>query len=172
MLKKLFYLSPLSFVLIVLLCPAVNTSCTKTNADTVTVTKTDTLKVAEKDTLITTAILTANSWKAIYDRASVGGDSLFYVRGGTGNTIDLDNEYETFNANGTGIYTDNNGNQTTFTWTWSDSTYTRLSWVWNLETPITVRWENLYYDDAAIHYTEYYIQNGNYVLSTEVRVPR
>jgi hypothetical protein len=172
MLKKLFYLSPLSFVLIVLLCPAVNTSCTKTNADTVTITKTDTLKVPEKDTLITTAILTANSWKATYDRASVNGDILFYVRGGSGNTMDLDNEYITFNANSTGIYTSNDGTQTTFTWSWTDSTYSKLSWNWNLETPTTVTWENLYYDNAAIHYTEYYVVGGTTTLSTEVRVPR
>lgn len=153
-------------------CSAGITSCTKTNTkiDTVTVTKTDTLK--EKDTALTAAILTANPWKAQYDRASEGGTIFFYQRGVSGNTMNLDNEYITFNSNNTGTYTDNSGTQTTFTWNFTNATNTTLVWTWNLSPSVTVNWENISYDDNALHYTEYYVTGGVNYLSTEVRIPK
>jgi hypothetical protein len=177
MFRKLLCFSSLTILAALMICTAGTTSCTKTNTviDTVTntVTKTDTINVPEKDTIVTPAILTANSWKATYDRASIGGNIVFYIRGASGNTMDLDNEYITFNANSAGVYTDNSGNQTTFTWSYSDSTYTKLVWIWNLSPQaVTVSWENLSYHDGAIHYTEYYDDNGTEVLSSVIRAPK
>jgi hypothetical protein len=94
MLKKSLCFSCFAFALALVICSVGTTSCNKTNTitKTDTVTKTDSILVPEKDTLVTTAILTANSWKAQYDRATVGGEMLFYMRGATsGNTMDLDN---------------------------------------------------------------------------------
>ena len=172
MLKKLLGFLSLVLVVVMITCSAGITSCTKTNTkiDTVTVTKTDTLQ--EKDTALTAAILTANPWEVQYDRASAGGTILFYQRGGSGNTIDLDNEYITFNSNNTGTYTDNSGTQTTFTWNFTNATNTTLVWTWNLSPSVTVTWENISYDDNALHYTEYYVNGGVNYLSAVVRIPR
>ena len=178
MLKKSLCFSSVGFALAMamVICSVSTTSCTKTNTitKTDTVTKTDSILVPEKDTLVTTAILTANSWEAIYDRAMVGGEMLFYMRGATsGNTMDLDNEYITFNSNGSGIYTEPSGTQDSFTWSYSDSSYTKLVWIWNISPqPVTVTWENLSYHDDAIHYTEWYVRNGDTTLGSEIRTPR
>ncbi|GGB00336.1 hypothetical protein [Puia dinghuensis] len=177
MLKKIFCFSSLAIVIVIFTCPIGITSCTKqTVTDTVYLKKTDTLRVTdtlqEKDTAISTALLTANSWKAIYDRATVGGNMLYYVRGGSSNTMNLDNEYITFNSNYTGVYTDGNGNQTTFTWSFTDSSYTKLTWQWNSSPAALVTWENVFYDNGALHYTEYYTKNGVYYYSQEIRVPK
>jgi hypothetical protein len=161
--------SSLFILAALLICTVGTTSCTKTD----TVTRTDTFNLPEKDTLVTAAILTANPWEATYDRASIGGNIVIYVRGASGNTVDLDNEYITFNANGAGVYTDNSGTQTNFTWSYPDSSYTKLVWIWNLSPqPVTVTWEHLSYHDGAIQYTEYYDESGTEALSSEIRIPK
>jgi len=179
MLKKMLCFSSLAIVVVMLTCSYGITSCTKTTIktdtitvikkDTITVTKTDTLQ--EKDTTLTTAILTANPWKAIYDRATVGGNMFFYQRGGTTNTMNLDNEYITFKSDNTGVYTDNSGTQATFTWHFTDATNTSILAQWN-SSSTTFSWENISYDDNAIHYTEYTTISGTTTLSTEVRIPK
>ena len=175
MLKRLANFFPLAIAAILFICPTFMTSCIKTNSiiKTDTLTRIDTVDVPQKDTMVTTAILTANPWEAIYDRASVGGTIELYVRGGSDNTMDLDNEYITFNTNNTGTYTDNNGYQTTFTWNFTDQTDSTLVWIWNVTTPATtVTWEHLSYHDGTIQYTEYYYMNGVSALSSEIRVPK
>jgi len=161
----------MTFVVALFTCPMSITSCTKsTVADTVYIVKKDTLQ--EKDTAISAALLTANPWKAIYDRATVGGTMVYYARGGSDNTMNLDNEYITYKADHTGVYTDNSGNQTTFTWNFTDSSYTKLTWQWNSSPPATVTWENIFYDNGALHYTEYYTKNGVWYYSEEIRIPK
>lgn len=169
MLKKLLGFLSIVLVAVMVTCSTGITSCTKTTTkfDTVIVTKTDTLQ--EKDTTLTAAILIANSWKVQYDRASVGGAISFYQRGGSSNTIALDNEYITFNSNNTGIYTNNSGTQTTFTWNFTNATNTTLVWTMN---SVAITWENISYKDNALHFTEYYSNGGVSTLSTEVRIPQ
>ena len=175
-LKKMISLPVFSvFTLFLAVLQVGNTSCNKdvdpiTITDTVTVIQKDT--VAIKDTLITPAILTANPWKIEYARAIYGSGYIFYTRGETTNTQDFDNEYITFNTNGTGIYHDNAGGETTLTWRFTDSSYTKLTWTWNMPQPVVVTWENIVYKDAAVHYTEYYTQFGNNVLGSVIRIPK
>ena|ERR1022692_3208221 len=174
--KKLFCLPALTIISFLFTFQIGITSCAKTNTvtkivtDTVTVIQKDTLQ--EKDTALTTAILTANSWKLLETRGSVGGNYLYYYRGGSNNTESLDNEYITFNSNNTGTYTDNLGNQTSITWNFTDATNTQIVWIWNLPTPITLTWENIFYDNGALHYDEYYTQNGVNILGAEIRIPK
>lgn len=79
----------------------------------------------------------------------------------------------TFNSNNTGIYHDNGGGETTFTWNFADATNTKLVWVWNNPTgEVTVTWENIKYDDGAIRYTEYYEQFGQNILVSATRIPK
>jgi len=126
----------------------------------------------EKDTLLTAAIFTAHPWKIKEIRALVGSNYIYYVRGGSSNTQNLDNEYITFNANNTGVYTANDGSQNSLTWNFTDATNTRIVWLWNLPQPVNVTWENIVYDDGAIRYTEYFTQFGVNILSSAIRIPK
>src|SRR5579863_550825 len=149
-------------------------SCTKTN--TVTKTVTDTVTVIQKDTInkdtaLTAAILTANSWKIQEMRATFGGSSIYYLRGGSNNTQSFDNEYVTFNSDHTGLYSDNTGVQTTLTWNFSDATNTGLIWTWNAPpTPVLITWENLYYKNGGIHYDEFFTQQGQNEVEAAFRI--
>jgi hypothetical protein len=150
-------------------------SCTKTN----TITKTDTVIQIQKDTItikdtaLTPAILTANSWKYQEIRATFGGSYIYYLRGGSNNTQSFDNEYVTFNSDHTGLYSDNAGGQTTLTWNFTDASNTTLVWIWNVSpTPVTVTWEHLSFKNGAIHYDEFFTQNGENELSSATRVPK
>ncbi len=152
------------------------TSCTKTN--TVTKTVTDTVTVVQKDTVVikdtamTAAILTANSWKPQEIRGLLANNYGYYLRGGASNSVNLDNEYMTFNANGTGFYVDNTGTQYTITWNFTDATNKKIIWTWNLPTPVIVTWENIRYKNGAISYTEYYTQFGQNELTAGTRMPK
>jgi hypothetical protein len=174
--KKAFSISIASF-LIFTFCQSILTSCTKTNTvvktviDTFTVVQKDTLVI--KDTAMTVAILTANSWKPQQITALVGNTNVDYIRGGVGNTIPLDNEYITFNSNGSGIYTDNSGITSTFSWNFTNATNTALVWNWNLTLPATkVTWQNVVYKNASISYTETYTVSGINTLGAGIRIPR
>ncbi len=154
-------------------------SCTKTNTVTNTVTVTDTVTKIEKDTLvikdtlITSAILTANSWRILEAKALVGSNYLDYVRGGSGNTLAVDNEYITFNSNGSGTYVDNSGASSTFTWNFTDATNSTIIWNLNNAVPATkVTWENLVYKNASISYTEFYTYAGSNELAYVTRIPK
>ena len=166
---------PLLFSLFVLPIFVIGlSSCTKTN--TVTKTVTDTFTVVQKDTVaiqdtvITAAILTANSWKVQELRGVIGNTPVYYQRGGSGNTQSLDNEYITFNSNNTGTYTDNTLTQYSITWSFTDAT--TIVWIWNLPTPLTVTWENVFYKDGAIRYTEHFTQSGQNEVSDGIRIPK
>jgi hypothetical protein len=179
MLKRLFIASPFVALSFLLSFQVGVTSCTKTETiiDTVTKTIVDTVIVVdtlqETDTPLTAAILTANSWKPLEMRALVNDTYVYYVRGGSSNTQSFDNEYMTFNSNNTGIYHDNAGGETTFTWSFTDATNKKLIWVWNNPTGIiNVTWENINYDDGAIRYTEYYQQFGYNILTAAIRIPK
>ncbi|HTS45813.1 MAG TPA: hypothetical protein VMH01_15545 [Puia sp.] len=86
--------------------------------------------------------------------------------------MDLDNEYIVFNPNGTGVYSDNSGTQSSLTWNFTDATNTTIDWTWNLSPAVVVTWENVYYKDGAIHYTEYFIQSGQNEVAAGIRIPK
>ena len=155
------------------------TSCTKkeTIIDTVTEIRVDTVilvdTLKEQDTALTAAILTANPWKPLEMRGLVSNTYVYYLRNGSNNTQSFDNEYMTFNANNTGIYHDNAGGETTFTWSFMDASNKTLVWIWNNPVEqITLTWENISYDDGAIRYTEYSNQFGANTLVAAVRIPK
>lgn len=181
MLRKLFIASPFVVLIFLLSFQVGVTSCTKTKTliDTVTKVSIDTVikvrvdTLQEKDTLLTTDILTANPWKPLQIRSVLNNTFIYYVRGGSNNTQSYDNEYMLFNPNGSGIYHDNVGVETTFTWHFTDATNKGLVWVWNGPYGvITITWENVNYDDGAIRYTEYYTQSGFNVVTSGTRIPK
>jgi hypothetical protein len=179
MLRKLFIASPFVAIIFLFIFQTGVTSCTKekTIVDTVTKVMVDTVvkvrvdTLQEKDTILTAAMLTANSWKPSVVRGIINNTYIIYVRGGSGNTQSFDIEYITFNPDGTGIYHDGVGVATTFAWHFVDAT--TLIWVWNGPYGvIPITWENIKYDDGAIRYTEFYNENGYNVLASNVRVPK
>jgi len=179
MLRRLLITSPVVMLAFLFSFQVGVTSCTKTETiiDTVTQIRVDTVirvdTFQERDTPLTAAILTANSWKPLEMRGLVNNTYVYYVRNGSNNTQSFDNEYMTFNVNNTGIYHDNAGGETSFTWTFTDASNKTLVWVWNNPVEqITVTWENIGYDDGAIRYTEYSNQFGANTLVSEVRIPR
>ena len=179
--SKLLILSSSSILVYLLLTFSAGvTSCTKTKTiiDTIKTTLTDTIieihidTVKATDTVVTPALLTANAWKIKEMRALYGNSYIFYIRGGNINSQSFDNEYIRFNPDGTGLYTDNSGGQSTLNWHFIDTTYRTLVWNWNLPQPILITWENFYYKDGAIHYTEYYTQFGYNELESAIRIPK
>lgn len=145
------------------------TSCTKDNTifDTVTVIKTDTLVI--KDSSFSTALLIAHPWKITELRGVLGGDSIYYFRGGTSNTAgfgDRSIETYTFYPDGTGTLLDgNNSSHNISNWQFVNSDHTKLTFLVNnppSSKTFLMTWENIRYKDASIFTDEYYYDNYVY----------
>jgi hypothetical protein len=116
-------------------------------------------------------LLTANAWKATEVRGVFGNAIVLYVRGGTSNTLNLDNEHILFKLDSTGTYTDNSGGQSSFTWSFTNSQKTTLTWVVQFNPVTTVNWEILTLSKDSIKYNEYYTSGSQNEYATEVRIP-
>ena len=145
------------------------TSCSKdkTIFDTVTVTKNDTVTLKDtviiKDSAFTSELLTAYPWKVNELRAVYGGDSIYYLRGGSNNTTgfgDRSIETYTFNTDGTGSLLDGNSyTHSIINWQFANSEKTKLTFLLNTNTSagfFLVTWENIRYKDGTIQTDEYY----------------
>ena len=174
--KKIISLCSFSFVFILVLFQLGLSSCTKdtiTKTDTVIVTKKDTLII--KDTAITLQLLTANSWKIQQIRGVVGNTITSYLRGGSSNTDNYDNEYITFNTNKTGIYFDFNGGIHQITWDFSNTDNTKIIFVVSNPAPLaaqTVAYENLRYKNGALLFDQYWSYNNVNSHAQVVRIPK
>jgi hypothetical protein len=153
------------------------TSCKKDqlSSDTVTIIKHDTVIVTHQDTTLTAAILTSHPWKVLEERGVAGGNIIYYYRGGSTNTQSFDNEFITFNANGTGVHTQQNGIQTNITWTLTNSGQTKIVWTL-LNTPATysITWDNIRYKNGNMYLDQYYT-DGNTGMnshSQQIRMPK
>ena len=160
-------------------------SCTKEklviDKDTVTVTVSDTITVTIRDTTIlpdypiTSQLITANSWKVYEERGVAGGAIVYYLRGGSSNTQNLDNEYITFNANGTGTWVHNSGATVNISWVFANAQNTKLVWT-AMNTPATfnITWDNIRYKNNMLYFDQYYT-DGNLGFnshSQQIRMPR
>jgi hypothetical protein len=139
------------------------TSCKKDplNSDTVTIIKHDTVTLTQPDTLLTTAILASHPWR-VYEQRGVRGNTYFYyLRGGSGNTESLDNASLKFNSDQTGIHTSNTGGTLNFTWTFTNTEHTKLTYtLLNTPTTFTITWNNVKYKNGNLYIEEYY-QDAN-----------
>jgi hypothetical protein len=171
--KRFFGLSFVLFFLFAITGQLSLSSCTKesTKYDTV-VKQTNVYDTINRRDTINMAILTANSWKIEEIRAVSGNNVIFYQRGGNSNTQNFDNEYITFNSDGSGTYVDNLGGTYTINWKFADSTYTVIKYTLNLPTPLFDTWENIIYRNGSIMYDEYNNQNGTNNQSTVIRIPK
>jgi len=171
------YFSALGLLFVVFVAGLISfSSCTKTNTviktDTLTVTKIDT--IVHQDTLLRPEVLTANPWMLKEMVAQFGNGRIIYVRGGSHNTLDYDNEYVTFNPDHTGQYVDNTGTSTALTWEFTDSV--TIKWVWYnpyvVAGPVNITWQHVRYKNGAIYYTEFFIQDGSNELEDAIRIPK
>lgn len=173
--KLLGFSSALSLVLFVGLQTGVS-SCTKETIvhDTVKVTNNVIIKdtvLISKDTMLTVQRLTANQWKLQELRGVAGNANVLYVRGGSANTSNYDNEYAVFNANGTGTYYDPNGFSSSFTWSFSNTANTKLVRTIAFPTVTTVvTWDNIVYRDGKIYYDEYFTQGSTNAHLQAIRI--
>jgi hypothetical protein len=140
------------------------TSCTKDpikTTDTVTIIKHDTVTITHQDTVLTAAMLTAHPWR-VYEQRGVRGNSFFYyLRGASGNTASLDNATVKFNADQTGVHTDNTGGNLNFTWAFANPEHTKLTYtLLNTPSTYTITWNNIQYKNTNLYIEEYY-QDGN-----------
>jgi hypothetical protein len=143
-------------------------SCTKTSTtDTVTITKIDTLTktdtLSTSDTAITIQLLTSTPWKLLYLRGVSDDTIVYYTRGGQYNE-NFDAQLITFNANMTGAFIDGNSGNHTFTWNWSNSSNTQLTWVATNNPPFpteTFVWDDLRYRNDSLLFNQYSTFEGN-----------
>lgn len=182
--KVFFSASMLSLIIVLLTIHGGLSSCTKDHTiyDTVTVTKTDTITVKDTvkitDTTVTTEILTAHSWKIQYLRGVYGGDTVLYLRGGINNTQNLDADYVTFNAGGTGFNNDAiNGSHQITDWQFTNAEHTQITFKYYVTTSSVyhvITWDNLRFKNNTLMYDEYY--HDNYtdvnVHDQTVRIPK
>lgn len=160
------------------------TSCTKDNTiyDTVTVVEKDTLTIIQKDTIIikdtavSESILTANHWKILELRGVNEGSVLYYLRGGSSNTDNYDNEYFVFNADHTG-YEVNNSGVTFNVPNWQlDTEKAKLTITYTLSptTSMIITWDNLRFKNNRVYYDEYYsnIVVGNDFHGQGIRIAK
>lgn len=143
-------------------------SCTKEKIvfDTVTVIKKDTVLV--KDSSFSKALLTAYPWKTTELRAVFGGDSIYFSRGGTNNTVgfgDRSIEVYTFNPDGTGSLFDGlDGTHLIKDWQFVNSDNTKLTFlITTTSSPSSksylMTWENIRYKNGSIYTDDYWFDN-------------
>ena len=152
-------------------------SCTKDHNiyDTVTVIKKDTVII--KDTVLTAEILASHPWKVQELRAVNEGTIEYYLRGGSSNTINFDNEYTVFNADKTGYTVDNAGyTHQISNWDLTTTDKTTLTFIFYDTPTVTslITWDNIHYKDKNINYDDYYTNNynGQDYHGQEIRTPQ
>lgn len=124
--KKTRPILALGIALVVLLFTGLSlSSCTKTNKVTVT----DTVTVSPTPTPL--SLLTGTNWEtdsAYSNYTAAGTGTLVYTRGGSGNSINLDNNFYTWTKNGI-EYAVENGTYYQFQWNIvnGDSTLLKMS---------------------------------------------
>jgi hypothetical protein len=170
--KKLTGFSFIAFLLFLSTLQTGVSSCTKDVLhDTVTVVKKDT--IVTKDTLLSTKILTANAWKIKELRGVVNNIVVYYLRGGSTNTVSFDNEYILFKADKTGTYYD--GSTSNVVWNFANAGTDSSKIVYTIyytAGALNVTWENVVYKNGLIRYDEYYTRSGANAHSQGLRMPQ
>jgi hypothetical protein len=174
---------PIAFILLTLQSGL--TSCVKeviirdtttiTKIDTVTIRRTDTLTI--KDTAMSEAILTANAWKIQEVQGVLEGTIIFYIRGGSSNTGNYDNDYYVFRPDKTGFSIDAvNGTHNISRWEFANPEKTKLVFTYFNVPSIssTITWDNIRYKNKSLHYDNYYTDNNTNMdyHGQEIRTPR
>lgn len=117
-------------------------------------------------------LLTSHSWKAVRVWAQVGNTQLFYETGNSYSTLKLEFELIHFEKDGTGVYTDNHGVKSPFSWSFTDSAQTKLSLKIQFLPPVTTNWDIITLKKNKLIYIEKYTQGTTSFLSYEERIAK
>ena len=160
-------------------------SCTKETLIRDTVIVRDTLRVKETitirdtlritDTTLNAQILTSHPWKLQELRGVYANRIEYYVRGGSNNTQNYDNEYILFRSDKTGTYVDPSGRSYNINWELVQTPRIKLTYnILNLgsEASTLITWENIVYKNGTISYDEYFTQGSNNSHMQGIRIRR
>lgn len=132
--------------------------------------------VVIKDTMLTLEILTAHPWKFLEVRGVLGGDTVYYLRGGSHNTESFDNEYITFYADKTGSLHDNAGyTHAMISWDFANDEHTKI--VFDLYNDNVIHsiytWDNIRYKNQNLYYDDYFYDEYRQMNAhnQEIRIP-
>jgi len=167
---------PFLGIIILLFSLQVGTSsCTKEKIeyDTIVKIQHDTT-IKTTDTALTVQLLTANSWKLQEYLGNEGNNKVFYVRGGSGNTFNYDNEYIFFRADNTGGYFDPNvGVTNSLTWNFANDSKTKIIYTVSFPTGATViTWDHIFYKNGSLVFDQYYTQGTMNSHTQNIRIPK
>lgn len=115
-------------------------------------------------------ILTANSWKLDEIRFLQNNSPFYYKRRVTSDPYSFNTETIKFNRDKTGIYSAG-GIEYRVTWDFDNPEKTRIRYIVNYTTPLTVTWENIVLTESSLRYTEYYNRRGQHSLAVATRIP-
>ena len=151
-------------------------SCKK---ETVTqnIVTTDTVVVTDTVNLftpMTLSILTANKWMYQEIRGVRDGNIFYYLRGGSSNSEDLDDEFIEFYADGTANYHAQSGFERTITWDFSNNDTKITLHFTNTPANFDVYWDNVRVKDGKWYFDEYYTDGnlGWNAHSQNIRIPK
>ena len=110
---------------------------------------------------ITISTITANKWMIEETKSVLGGNIVYYLRGGSSNTINFDDEHYKFNVDFTGSHQEDNTIQRPITWSFLNAENTKLI-IHFTNTPANfdVIWENIRTKNSKLYYDEYFT-DGN-----------
>lgn len=147
---------------LILFCTIINTSCKKEN-QTQIINNTDTLYI---DTPITTALISSRKWMIEEMRAVYGGSIVYYLRGGSTNTQNFDDEYYQLNSDLTGGHQETSIFQRPVTWNFLNANNTKLViHLTNTPANFDVIWDNIRIKNGKLYYDEYFT-DGNSGLNS------
>ncbi|HLX92983.1 MAG TPA: hypothetical protein VKR32_14965 [Puia sp.] len=118
-------------------------------------------------------LILIGTWKMMKDSGTLGTTSFYYVRGGNSNTVTLDGDSIKFNLNNTGVYYSNGlSSPQDFTWSFSNSAKTEITWVVDLSSiTTTVTWNIQTLNSTQLTYIETYDQSGTSWYGVITRAP-
>ena len=102
-------------------------------------------------------ILTGQMWKMDEIRALQNNSPIYYKRGGSTNTVNLDGEVLQFKKDYTGVSNSINGSFP-FTWSFTNPEKNKLKFIvqYSVTFSLLINWENIIYENTSLRYTEYY----------------
>ncbi len=113
--------------------------------------------------------LTGVSWKAEESRIIEGNNVTYYKRGGKENSINLDNDVYTFNADNAGVWSFN-GQDYRFSWEYTNAEKTKIKMIIQYPTPLLVNLENVAIASGRLSYTRLQQLNGVNLMAIETRM--
>lgn len=134
-------------------------SCTKSNAASVTTPKTDT--VPDPVTLLTSATWKIQELRWFQVNTSGGGIEYYYMRDITSDIGQASTIRMKFNRDGTGSYALGSSLTGSVTWQFTNTEKSKLTWTiaYNIGGTQTINWENIDLTETRLRYAEYFVTN-------------